>query len=145
MELQNELTIDAPVEVVWNLTQDIEGWPALTPTVTSVERLDEGPLRVGSAARVKQPGQRPTIWTVTRFEPGAVFEWEAKVYGVHTVGRHCVDGEDGACRNTLQIDMTGRGSTLLGKLLGRRIAKTIATENQGFKRAAEAAWTHQSR
>ncbi len=139
MRLQNELTINAPVEVVWRLTEDIEAWPSLTPTVTSVQRLDEGPLRVGSSARVKQPGQRPTVWTVTRFEPGVAFEWEATVFGVHTVGRHLLAGDGPACRNTLQIDMTGRGSTLLGRLLGRRIGKTIATENQGFKRAAERA------
>jgi uncharacterized membrane protein len=137
MELQNEITIDAPVEVVWRLTEDIEAWPSLTPTVTSVHRLDEGPLRVGSSARIKQPGQRPTIWTVTRFEPGVAFEWEAMVYGVHSVGRHLLAAEGPGCCNTLQISMTGRGSKLLGRVLGRRIAKTIATENEGFKRAAE--------
>lgn len=34
---------------------------ALTSTVASVDPLDGGPLRVGSQARLKHPGQRPTV------------------------------------------------------------------------------------
>ena len=138
MLIEHELTIEAPATVVWSLTEDVEGWPSLTPTVTHVERLDDGPLRVGSRARVKQPAQRPTVWTVTRLEPGERFEWEAKVMGVHMVGRHQIEAHGPACTNNLQIEMTGRGAGLMGRLVGKRIRQAIATENEGFKRAAEA-------
>jgi hypothetical protein len=99
----------------------------------------KGPLRVGSRARVKQPAQRAAVWTVTRLEPNELFEWEARVLGVHMVGRHRITPDGDRCRNTLQIDLSGRGSGVLGKLAGGRIRKAIATENEGFKRAAEAA------
>lgn len=144
MLIEHEITIDAAVDVVWELTENVEGWPAITPTMTTVERLDDGPFGVGSRARVKQPAQRPTVWTVTRFEPNHVFEWEAKVFGVRMVGRHTItpiadSSATPVTRNTLQIEMTGRGAGVLGRLSGGRIRKAITTENEGFKRTAEAA------
>src|SRR5215213_5897034 len=78
MHLEHRLEIDTPASVVWDLTVDVERWPETTPTMTSVERLDDGPLGVGSQARIKQPAQRPTVWTVTRFEPGRHFAWATK-------------------------------------------------------------------
>ncbi len=139
MEITHELTIEAPVDVVWGLTEDVEAWPSTTPTMTRVERLDDGPLRAGSTARVKQPWQRATIWTVTRLEPGHVFEWRTRALGTDMVGRHTLSSEGAGCRNTLCVEVTGRGAPLFGKLLGGRIAAAIETENEGFKRAAEAA------
>jgi uncharacterized membrane protein len=138
MVIEHELTIDAPPEVVWKLTADIEGWPALTPTIKHVERLDDGPLRVGSRARVKQPAQRPTVWTVTRLEPDERFEWEATVLGMHMTARHHLTPEGSGCRSRLELELSGRRAGLLGRLVGARIRKAIATENEGFKKAAEA-------
>lgn len=141
-EITSELVIEAGVDEVWALTTDIERWPELTPTMTSVERLDEGPLRVGSSARVVQPRQRPTVWTVTRIEAPHVFEWQARVGTVTMTGVHHLraDGPDGgACRNTLRVDLTGFGHGLVARLLGRTMRTAIDTENQGFKRAAEQA------
>jgi uncharacterized membrane protein len=138
MTIEHELTIDAPAEVVWGLTIDVERWPDLTPTMTTVERLDEGPIRVGSQARVKQPAQRPTVWTVTQVATGERFAWQAKVFGVQMVARHSITALDaGRCRNLLEVELTGRGAGVLAKLTGGRIRRAIATENEGFKRAAE--------
>ena len=82
MRWTHSVSIDAPAAVVCALTTDVAGWPRLSPTMQSVQRLDEGPLRVGSSARIKQPGQRAVVWTVTRLEPGREFSW-------HTVRRGC--------------------------------------------------------
>ena len=65
MKLENVMHIGAPVEVVWALTEDVEAWPDVTPTMTSVERLEDGPLAVGSQASIKRPGQGARVWTVT--------------------------------------------------------------------------------
>jgi uncharacterized membrane protein len=135
--IADELVIDAPVERVWGLTVDLEGWPSVTPTVTSVERLDDGPVAVGSRARLKQPGRRAAVWTVSRFEPNAHFEWGTTVLGMRMVAGHHLEGVDGGTRNRLTLELSGFGSGPMGKLIGRRITEAIATENRSFRAAAE--------
>jgi len=56
------------------------------PTVQRVERLDAGPLRVASSARIKQPAQTPAVWTVTRLEPTREFTWETRRLGLRMTG-----------------------------------------------------------
>jgi hypothetical protein len=136
--LRSELLIEAEVDRVWALTLDVERWPELTPTITEVVRLDDGPLAVGSRARVTQPRQRPTIWTVSRLEPGVAFEWWTRVGPVTMTGGHHLRPDGRGCVNLLTLDLTGRGARILGRLAGRRIGEAIERENRGFKQAAEA-------
>jgi uncharacterized protein YndB with AHSA1/START domain len=137
MRWENTVLIDAPADKVWQLTTDISDWPSFSPTMTSVERLDQGPLRVGSAARVKQPGQTAAVWTVTRLEPGRVFTWQARRLGMTMIGTHLVMGSGETCRNTLSIDITGPTAPVFGALLAPLLRTSLARENAGFKTAAE--------
>ena len=139
MTITYELVIDAPVEQVWALTVDVESWPTMTSTMTSVERLDDGPLRVGSTARIKQPGQPARVWTVTALEPNEVFAWETKAFGMRMVGGHRLESVANGCRNVLSVEMSGALSGVVQALLGRQFRKAIITENEGFRRTAEAA------
>lgn len=123
--------------MVFAVNTDIERWPALTPTVTSVERLETGPLRVGSQARIKQPGQRPAVWTVDTHEPDHRFGWSTKVMGIHLTATHLVDPIPTGTRNTLRLDVSGVGARMLGRLLRGKMLAVLATENEGFRREAE--------
>src|SRR4051795_1937310 len=105
-DITSDVHIEASVEEVWALTLDVEGWPALTPTMTSIERLDDGPLQVGSSARVVQPKQRPTVWTVSRIEAPHVFEWQAKVLGVTMTGAHHLRADGEGTHNHLGLELS---------------------------------------
>ena len=138
MEIVDELIIDAPLAAVWALTIDVVSWPTVTPTVTSVERLDDGPISVGSRARLKQPRQMPAIWTVTRCEAESLFEWSTRTLGMTMVGSHRLSAVDGdRCRNVLTLSATGVPATLFGWALKGQLHTAIATENASFKRRAE--------
>ncbi len=138
MRIENSIEIAAPVARVWRLTVEVESLPELTPTITSVERLDDGPLRVGSTARVKQPAQGPKTWTVTSLEPSTYFAWAAKALGTTMTGGHLLTPTETGTRNTLSIEIEGRLAPVVGALLRRPLAKALETENEGFKSAAEA-------
>jgi uncharacterized membrane protein len=137
VRFENSLVIDAPAPVVWDLTVDVTGWPALTATMQRVERLDSGPVRVGSRARVKQPAQAAAVWTVTDLEPGRRFVWQTTRLGMTMTASHLVEDLGGQCRNTLLLDVTGPGARLFGLLLGAAIRRSLAIENQGFRSRAQ--------
>lgn len=136
MHIDNTLAIAAPVHRVWDLTIDIERWPTLTPTILSVERIDDGDLRVGSSARVRQPRMPLAVWTVTELEPLSRFVWEAQILGSRFVGGHHLTSTSDGTRNVLTLDVTGWTAGLLAATAGSAMRQAIATENDGFRRAA---------
>lgn len=139
MRIEHSLTIAADPSRVWDLTVDLERWPDITPTMTSVERLDQGPIQVGSQARVAQPKQAQRIWTVTIVEEPHHFAWEARLGPIVMEAHHVIDEVPDGCRNTLAVDVTGPASGLIGRLLRSQILTAITTENEGFRTAAESA------
>jgi Polyketide cyclase / dehydrase and lipid transport len=139
MRWENTVRIDAQAQRVWDLTIDVTAWPSFTPTVTKLDRLDDGPMRVGSSARIKQPGQTAAVWTVTSLVPGREFAWQTKRMGVTMTGSHVVEGTASGCRNTLAIELTGPGARPFGLLFGALMRKAIATENAALKTKAQEA------
>jgi len=137
--VSDEIAIDAPVARVWDLTVDVEAWPALSPTFREIRRLDSGPLGPGSRARVTQPGQLPRVWTVTTVDPPTTFAWQSRFLGVHMIATHTVVPAGDGCRNIMSLELRGRGARLLGALAGRLFRRSLAIENAGFKRHAEGA------
>ena len=137
MEWTNTQTIDAPAEVVWELATDVTTWPEYMPTVQSVERLEAGPLRLGARAMIKQPGQRPALWTVSEFTPGSTFSWVSQRRGMAMTGSHRVEPDDAGTRSTLTLTMTGPLSPVLGPLLGPLMRRVLRTENACFAERAK--------
>ncbi|MFD3442577.1 SRPBCC family protein [Streptomyces sp. NPDC058685] len=52
---RTEVVINAPLRTIWRLQTDVERWPSWQGPVESVERLDHGPFRKGSAFRWTTP------------------------------------------------------------------------------------------
>ncbi|GAA3835559.1 SRPBCC family protein [Nocardioides panacisoli] len=120
--------IDAPAELVWDALFDVARWPAWTPTVSSVERLDDGPLRLGSRARIRQPRLRPAVWEVTELVAGRSFTWVAKGPGVATIGSHRVEPTATGAAVTLGIEQTGPMGALAALFWGGLTQRYIETE-----------------
>ena len=131
--------IDAAPSDVWAVLSDVERWPDWCPTMTSVRRLDDGPLGVASAAEVRQPKLPRAIWRVTAFEPGRRFEWATTSLGVTTSGDHQIDPlPNGRGRLTLTINVTGALAPLLTVVVWPMTRRYAATEAASLKRRCEA-------
>ena len=136
MYRENSTVISAPPSVVWRLTTDVERWPTFMPTVQAVTLLQPGPLQVGSSARVKQPGQTAAVWTVSTITPETEFTWETRRMGLRMIGRHLLEPDGDGTRNTLSIEVIGRGAGIFAAFFGGMIAKVLQRENDAFQRAA---------
>src|SRR6188472_3826369 len=99
--------IDAPTQPVWEVLFDVARWPEWTPTIDSVERLDDGSFGVGSRANVRQPKLPRALWEVTEVVDGRSFTWEAKGPGVKTIARHEVVADGNGSKVTLSIEQIG--------------------------------------
>jgi uncharacterized membrane protein len=123
---------------VWEVLTDVERWPDWLASYDSVERLDEGPLKVGSRAKVKQEKLAEGVWEVTEVVPGESFVWTSRQPGVRLVGRHSVTAEPGGgSRLTLAFEQSGVLSGLVALLLGRLIERYVDLEGASLKAAAE--------
>ena len=139
MNIDITTDIAAPAELVWSTIADVERWPDWTASVTSVQRLDEGPLRVGSQAKIKQPGFPAVVWTVTDCVDGSSFAWEASSPGVHSVGTHTVTGDENGSSIRLVISQTGPLGGVMRALFGKRSTRYVQMEGAGIKAHCETA------
>jgi uncharacterized protein YndB with AHSA1/START domain len=133
------VTVDiaAPPERAWQAVADVEDWPRWTTSMGDVKRLDEGPLRVGSRARIKQPGLPVYVWEVTDLDEGTSFTWVARTPGVVAWAGHEVVATADGSRLTLSLAWTGVFGGLAGALMGRRTCKSIMRDAEGHKACAE--------
>jgi uncharacterized membrane protein len=138
LRVSDTIRIDAPAEVVWAITVDVERWPEWLPTVRSVTRLDDGPLRRGSVARLEQPMQPPGRWVVTALEANRIFAWESRRRGLHFIATHDLRPDASATMNTLTVEASGVLAVLLWPLLRAALRRALTAENRAFKQRCEA-------
>ncbi len=124
--------IDAPTQPVWEVLFDVARWPEWTPTIDDVERLDPGPFRVGSRARIRQPRLPRAVWEVTEVVDGRSFTWEAKGPGMKTIGRHEVVPDAGGSKLTLSIEQTGPMGAVAAVMWRRLTQRYIELEAESL-------------
>jgi uncharacterized protein YndB with AHSA1/START domain len=133
------IDIAAPPERVWQAVADVEDWPRWTASMSNIKRLDDGPLRVGSRARIKQPGYPVLVWEVTELDEGTSFTWVAHTPGLDAIAAHLVSATADGSRLTLSVTWTGVFGGLAGALAGKRTRKSLTLDANGHKACAEAA------
>jgi uncharacterized membrane protein len=133
------VNIDAPPRRVFEILHDVERWPEWTSTMISVQRLDPGPLAVGSRARVRQPKLRPAVWQVTELEDGRNFTWVTSAPGLRLQAGHVIERQGNGSRVELTFELSGLIGPIVSRLFGGLIERYVATESQGLKQRSEAA------
>ena len=139
MEFSIIVDIDAPPDRVWAIMSDVERWPDWTTSVSSIKRVDDGPLAVGSKAWVRQPKLPPALWRVTAFAVNEGFTWVTGSPGVHVTGRHTVAPTGRGSRVTLSVKYRGLFGGLMARLTRTLTNRYLGLEAAGLKRRSEAA------
>lgn len=135
------VTIKATPHMVWEILSALESWPEWTPTMLKVQRLDSGPVGVGSRTQVVQPKLKPAIWTVTEWKPGESFTWTTSSPGSLTIAEHVLEPMSEGCRLTLRVCFEGILGSMVGWMVSRTIKEYIGLEANGLKARAEASST----
>ncbi|MFC0629402.1 SRPBCC family protein [Kribbella deserti] len=133
MRFAASVTIDAPAERVWEIYSDVERWPEWTGTVTSVERLDPGQLRIGARTRIRQPRLPTAIWTVTEWVPNEYFAWTSTAPGIKTTGGHRLESTPAGTLVTASIDQLGPLGPILGLAYRKLTNRYLSLETQGLR------------
>lgn len=137
MRLENAIFIDASPEKVWHVTIDVEHWPQWTRRFSSVDRLDDGPWKVGSSAVIRQPGLPLMRWEVTSLRSGECFTWESRVRGLHLIATHELKKHEAGTLNVLRLELHGVLAVLLWPLLAFSARRSLQGENADLKARCE--------
>jgi uncharacterized protein YndB with AHSA1/START domain len=137
MEFRASTHINAPVERVWEILTDVERWPEWTRSMSTVKRLDPGPLTVGSRARITQPKLPTVVWQVTELKPQQSFSWTAHSLGITSVADHQLVRTDGGTDVTLVLRQTGPLSGVVRLMTGGLTRQYLDMEAQGLKNRSE--------
>jgi hypothetical protein len=139
MRIETSIDIAASSATIWDVMIDVTRWPDWTPTVTSVELLDSGPLRVGTRVRIRQPKLPVAVWTVSALEAGRGFTWTSVTPGLTSVADHRIDarGTSTVSRVTLSVDWRGWMTPLIRLIFGTLSRRYVRTEAESLKRRCE--------
>lgn len=135
--MQTRIAIAAAPADVWQALVDVADWPRWTASMDSVEPLDPGPLRLGSRARVKQPGMPPLVWRVSEITEGRSFAWQARSAGVVTTGNHVLSPTAQGTSLLLTLEQRGPLAGLIRLLMSSRTRRYLGLEAAGLKACAE--------
>jgi hypothetical protein len=116
---------------------DVERWHEWTASITRVERLDTGPMGVGSRAKVRQPKLPVAFWKVDDWQPNVGFSWVSTSPGVRVTGKHYVAPIAGGSRATLGLAIEGIFGPVLAWLTAGITERYIAMEAAGLKQRSE--------
>lgn len=136
-----EITIEikATPDCVWEVLAGVERWPEWTRTVTSVQRLDGGPLTVGSRVLIRQPKLLPAKWQVTELDHhNRTFTWVTSSPGLKVTARHAVESIVSGCRVTLSVEFSGLLGPLMARLTRKLNQEYLGIEARGLKERSEA-------
>jgi hypothetical protein len=135
------VAIDIPANpaIVWRIVAEVERWPEWTPTITRVQRLDEGPLRLGSRARIWQPRLPVAMWEVTDLEQESGFTWVSSSPLVRVTAGHWIEPHAGGSRVSLSVSFSGLLGSLVARLTRRLNVTYLHQEAEGLRKRAAAA------
>ncbi len=128
---------------VWNVLLDVERWPQWTTSVSKVQRMEIGPLTLGSRTRIWQPRLMPAVWQVTSLDQERrSFAWTTHTFGIKVVARHQIDVVGAGSRVTLSLTYIGVVGAVLARAYRDLNWEYLTREADGLRGYCEAPVVH---
>jgi len=108
---------------LWDMLADLPAWPRWCPTVTVLQ--PDGPLRVGTTARVVQPGLRPAVWTIDDVVPGRSFRWSSRGPGFVVTEDHLLLPRGPGTGIEVRLQITGLMAWAVALIAGRALRDSL--------------------
>jgi hypothetical protein len=137
-DFRYEVEIRVPPSRVWSVLLDVERWPEWTSSVTRIQRMEVGPISMGSRVRILQPRLRPAVWCVTSLdEKRRIFAWTTRAFGIKIIGRHQLEAVKNYTRLILSIEYSGPLKAIAAHFYGDLSRDYIAREANGLQKFCE--------
>jgi hypothetical protein len=123
---------------IWQVLLDVEHWPEWTTSVTRVQRMDIGPLTLGSRTRIWQPLIMPAVWCVTSLDQRSYnFTLSTHTFGVKMIARHQIIPVKSHSRVVLTLSYAGPFGTVLARLYRNLTWDYLSREGNGLRQRCE--------
>jgi len=126
MRFSSSIEIDAPVNKVWALIDELEEWPQWMLSIRKIKRISEGPLAVGSQISVTAKVGRLSVtllMTITEFLPERSVVMRGKSMGTSLTRFYYFKPVNGKTKVTIGGDVSG-----LLAWLARRGGQAVSDE-----------------
>jgi hypothetical protein len=137
IEYEQTIHVDTSPDTVWRVYTDVESWPEWTTSMQKIQLVDDGPLALGSKAKVKLRGAPETIFVVTELAEGRSFTWESNAWGLKSVAYHTVRPDGDGSIVTLGVRLSGPLATVLAPLFRSIARRNVGMEATGLKQRCE--------
>lgn len=138
LDFRYAVEIRVPPARIWPVLLDVERWPEWTTSVTRVQRMDIGPLTLGSRTRIWQPRLMSAVWCVTSLdERNHNFTWAANSWGVKLIARHQIIPVKAHSRVVLTFTYTGLVGSILARIYRDLTWDYLAREGNGLRKRCE--------
>jgi hypothetical protein len=136
--LSNSIEIGATPEAVFDYASDMTNELEWNPKIVSMERLDHGPVTVGSRYRAEWPGSGPAMVEVTAVERPHRWTSFSRGRGLDIAFEGRVAPAGSGSRLTVMMDLRPRGvMKVAAPLLARAMQRTEARNLPALRDAIE--------
>lgn len=135
---KNELTINAPAEVIWNWLINATTWPEWYPNSSNIKILDQKEQVLTSSSEFKWRTFKTNIKSeIKQFEPYKHLAWEAKGTGLNAYHGWLIIPNDKGCNVITEETQYGFLPSIGRGLITKGLLKQHQIWLEGLKRKSE--------
>lgn len=131
----SEALIHAPIDIVWQVLSDFEGWPTWNPSVSFIQL--NGPFEVGMTF-VWVAGGSKIVSRVEEIEPPHRLVWSGTTWGIRAIHVWNLAERDAGTHVHTTESFEGLVAKLFAGRMKKMLAEALSQGTSALKEASEA-------